>query len=115
MSSLFRDVDLDDLPPEKRYAPVREPHVQAAEDMRRYITYDLGKKEPDSDPPPPKPNRVDYIAAVEFMRVDYIAELMRALTYGEMIELAAAIWAKADGEITIEKLPQILWDWSVKP
>ena len=47
--------------------------------------------------------------------VDRIAELMRDLTYGEMVELAGEIWATGNGEITAENLPQILWDWAVSP
>jgi hypothetical protein len=47
-------------------------------------------------------------------RVDEIAALMLALTYGEMIELADAIWkAQPDGSaITAENLPAVLHHWS---
>lgn len=47
-------------------------------------------------------------------RLDEIAALVLALTYGEMIELADAIWqAQAEGlAITQENLPALLHRWS---
>ena len=47
-------------------------------------------------------------------RIDEIAALMLALTYGEMIALADAIW-KAQPEqstVTAENLPAVLHHWS---
>jgi hypothetical protein len=44
-----------------------------------------------------------------------IANLVRALTYGEMIELAGAMWkAKGEAAITAETLPGILHAWATK-
>lgn len=100
MSSLFRD--LDELPPERRYAPVREPHVQAAVDITRKMIYGDRQAVEADLPKPPRLNPVDHIA-----------ELMRALTYGEMIEFAAELcMIKGDGEITQQNLPDILWNWA---
>jgi hypothetical protein len=47
-------------------------------------------------------------------RIDEIAALMLALTYGEMIALADAIWkAQPEGStITAENLPAVLHHWS---
>ena len=48
-------------------------------------------------------------------RLAEIATLVRLLTFGEMVELAAEIWKAADGkEITAETLADILWTWSSK-
>ena len=53
-------------------------------------------------------------------RLDQIASLIRSLTYGEMMDLAAAIWkarpADADGAISLklETLPGTLHRWSTK-
>lgn len=46
-------------------------------------------------------------------RLDEIAEKVCALTYGEMIELAEAIWkAKGEAEITQATLPAVIHQWS---
>lgn len=47
-------------------------------------------------------------------RLDEIATLVLALTYGEMIDLANAIWrAQPDGSpLTQETLPALLYRWS---
>lgn len=45
--------------------------------------------------------------------LDDIASLLRRLTYGEMMDLAAAVWAvKSEGDVTAESLPGILHRWS---
>ena len=45
--------------------------------------------------------------------IDDLASLMRALTYGEMIELTKAIWkANGDQPITLERLPGIWHQWA---
>lgn len=49
-------------------------------------------------------------------RLSEIAELVRALTYGEMIEFAKAIWNIRPNEVeplTEETLPGVLHRWSV--
>jgi hypothetical protein len=47
-------------------------------------------------------------------RLDEIATLVLALTYGEMIDLASAIWkAQPEGSpLTQETLPALLYRWS---
>jgi len=47
-------------------------------------------------------------------RLDEIADVMRALTYGEMMELAASMWnVKPDGSsLTEDNLPAVLYRWS---
>jgi len=45
--------------------------------------------------------------------LDDIGSLVRSLTYGQMIDLAAALWsAKGDREITADTLPAILHSWA---
>jgi hypothetical protein len=46
-------------------------------------------------------------------RLDEIATLMRALTYGEMMELAHAIWKiRPEGVVDQQSLPMMLHLWS---
>jgi len=47
-------------------------------------------------------------------RLDEIAGVVRALTYGEMIELASSMWnVKPDGSsLTEHNLPAVLYRWS---
>jgi len=47
-------------------------------------------------------------------RLDEIADVMRALTYGEMMELAASMWnVRPDGgSLTEHNLPGVLYRWS---
>ncbi len=50
---------------------------------------------------------------VPYDPIEKIAQLIRLLTYGEMIELAAGLWnAAGDGEITAKALPVILHRWA---
>lgn len=45
--------------------------------------------------------------------LDEIATAIRALTYGEMMELAEAIWkTKPESDITQDALPMMLHKWS---
>lgn len=45
--------------------------------------------------------------------LDEIAKLVRALTYGEMMDLCEKVWgAKPDGELTQATLPATLHRWS---
>ena len=45
--------------------------------------------------------------------LDDIAALIQTLTYGEMIELANAIWkSRSEGDVTGETLPSVLHRWS---
>jgi len=49
-------------------------------------------------------------------RLNEIATLMRALTYGEMMELAHAIWKiRPDGAVDQHSLPMMLHLWSTLP
>lgn len=47
-------------------------------------------------------------------RLDEIADVVRALTYGEMMELAASMWnVRPDGSgLTEDNLPTVLYRWS---
>ena len=47
-------------------------------------------------------------------RLDEIAEALRTLTYGEMIELAESMWKvnSRGSEITESTLPNVLYRWS---
>lgn len=47
-------------------------------------------------------------------RLDEIADVVRALTYGEMMELAASMWSvRPDGgNVTESNLPAVLYRWS---
>jgi hypothetical protein len=46
--------------------------------------------------------------------VDEIAELLRTLTYGEMIELADGLWdARSLGDISRDALPALLHRWAL--
>jgi hypothetical protein len=45
-------------------------------------------------------------------KLDAIATLVKALTYGEMMELAEALWkVKGEGEVTQDSLPGMLHRW----
>jgi hypothetical protein len=50
----------------------------------------------------------------DHFRLDEIAEALRTLTYGQMIELAESMWkVKPQGaEITESDLPNVLYRWS---
>lgn len=41
-----------------------------------------------------------------------IAEMVRALTYAEMIEFAGALWKRGNGKVNNETLPAILHAWA---
>ena len=47
-------------------------------------------------------------------RLDEIADVLRALTYGEMMELAESMWnVRPDGSsLTEHNLPKLLYRWS---
>jgi hypothetical protein len=96
---LPRNLDPDDY---------RPPHVRAAE-----------REVPDS----PAMNEIDSGATVNLRQLeerlarkplDEIASLVRGLTYGEMIELAATMWkSQPEGTaITQDNLPTLLHLWS---
>jgi len=108
---------LEEIPESKQYAPpqYRKPEDQACVDMIRRMRYGFYKE---SEVMPAvsstnNPSDTRPVSATLANLLDYIADLMRALTYGEMMELADAIWAKrGDGEITGESLPAVLHRWS---
>ena len=66
---------------------------------------------------PPEPDLVDFNKLEkEFNRerLNDIAVLMRALTYGEMMEFSQAMWKISDGfEINEITLPAVLHRWAV--
>lgn len=69
--------------------------------------------------PPPPADRTDIRglptrAVIELDRPAEIAALVRSLTFGEMIDLAAAMWKlRPDGaDITQENLPAIMHMWA---
>ena len=107
-----REIDERDLVFDARPKTAVEAAEQAIQDMKEmpeplddpfeYLTPSLGDFRKIAKRSPRSP-------------IDAIAELMRGLTYGEMVELAGEIWAVRDREITAENLPQILWDWAVSP
>jgi hypothetical protein len=47
-------------------------------------------------------------------RLDEIADVVRLLTYGEMMELAESMWSvrPGDSELTEDNLPAVLYRWS---
>jgi hypothetical protein len=53
---------------------------------------------------------------LSYNRLNEIATLMRALTYGEMMELAHAIWKiRPEGAVDEHSLPMMLHLWSMSP
>lgn len=63
----------------------------------------------------PRPQRIFGAPDHGIPPLEEIARLMRSLTYGEMIELAKALWtAKDDTEITADTLPAILHAWATR-
>jgi hypothetical protein len=66
---------------------------------------------------PPEPLAVDLRkleAELGRRRLDEIADVVRALTYGEMMELAQSMWnvRPADSELNEHNLPAVLYRWS---
>jgi hypothetical protein len=83
------------------------------------------------DPPPANAlcrNRSDEIAEGEYLNVDSlvvnalcrnrineIAEMIRALTYAEMLEFARGLWSlRGRGKVNLETLPRILHAWATQ-
>jgi hypothetical protein len=65
----------------------------------------------------PADSRVDLLrleAEMGRKRLDEIADVVRLLTYGEMMELAESMWSiRPDGsELTEHNLPAVLYKWS---
>jgi len=61
---------------------------------------------PAAAPPPPVPKHSP---------LDDIANMLRAITYGEMIELAGELWReRGEGDIDLKTLPAIFHLWSTK-
>jgi hypothetical protein len=76
-----------------------------------------GNCPPDGDPHETDAPTVDLRKLEEELgrrRLDEIADVVRALTYGEMMELAASMWnVKPDGSnLTEHNLPAVLYRWS---
>lgn len=72
-----------------------------------------------TSPPPAKQREVNLKALEDELsrnRLSEIAQHVRALTYGEMMELAKGIWDLRPSEVlplTEENLPMVLHLWSV--
>jgi hypothetical protein len=71
----------------------------------------------DAEPKAPVPPIVDLRkleAQLGRKRLDEIADFVRALTYGEMIELAESMWSVRpdDSELNAHNLPAVLYRWS---
>jgi hypothetical protein len=49
----------------------------------------------------------------ERVTIDVIAELLRTLTYGEMIELAGGLWDARSLDISKDSLPALLHRWAM--
>lgn len=71
---------------------------------------------PSDNPPRPCPRKHAFSECVKAAPLDYIASLVRSLTYGEMMDLSAALWSKRepDSEVTEKELPGIFHRWSAK-
>jgi hypothetical protein len=70
--------------------------------------------EPQEQPAPPVVDLGKLEAALGRKRLDEIADFVRGLTYGEMIELAESMWnVRPDGsELNERNLPAVLYRWS---
>ena len=66
------------------------------------------------EPAPPIVDLRKLEAELGRKRLDEIADVVRALTYGEMIELAESMWnvKPDDSELTERNLPSVLYRWS---
>jgi len=107
-----------------------DPEAQAAKRAIETVNSAIPQRELDPDDPYDyhsvrlptvrMKGKLVYPEATRANRLDQIATLIRLLTYGEMMDLAAAIWkarpADADGAISLklETLPGTLHRWSAK-
>ncbi len=66
------------------------------------------------EPVPPAVDLRKLEAELGRRRLDEIADVVRTLTYGEMMELATSVWnVRPDGsELTESNLPAVLYRWS---
>jgi len=72
-------------------------------------------KPPEAIPLPPPETDTSPSLVPEHSPLDDIANMLRAATYGEMIELAAEMWAaRGDGDINLDTLPAVLHRWSTR-
>lgn len=87
-----------------------ETPLQYAQPYRRGQIYDSASGPAPQDAEPGEPAAS---TAISMKPLDEIAMLVRALTYGEMMELAAGFWgAKGEDEITQADLPAIIHAWA---
>lgn len=69
----------------------------------------------DEEPADMPPDPEQPAQEAQSNRLNEIATIVRALTYGEMMELAAGFWlAKPEGEMTPEAMAPTLHKWSQK-
>jgi hypothetical protein len=96
-------------------------HVEVAEEMLLRLRDPLLEPRTESEVMPVETDIIDRglsdirpPSATEANRLDQIATLIRSLTYGEMMNLAAALWKmRPEGkEVTEQELPEILHRWS---
>jgi hypothetical protein len=72
---------------------------------------------PMTSPPPPSPQPLAIPPDVD--RLAGIASLVRALTYGEMMEMVSGLYGRDKSDpaapIGYSNMPDILHDWATKP
>lgn len=75
---------------------------------------DMPRHDASPDPVPPVVDLRKLEAELGRKRLDEIADVVRALTYGEMMELAESMWSVRPPEtgLTEENLPAVLYRWS---
>jgi hypothetical protein len=97
------------LPTADPAAPPARPEVAARLEAAAR-SEDPGSQEP----APPVVDLRKLEAELGRKRLDEIADVVRALTYGEMMELAESMWnvRPEDTELTEHNLPAILYRWS---
>jgi hypothetical protein len=106
-------------------------HLAQASSLASARSFSSAQPDPVEQPPAPPPvSGAEEAASVEpappivdlrkleaelgRKRLDEIADVVRALTYGEMIELAESVWnvKPGDSELNEGNLPAILYRWS---
>jgi hypothetical protein len=75
---------------------------------------DVARADAGRDPAPPVVDLRKLEVELGRKRLDEIADVVRALTYGEMMELAESMWnvRPDDSELNERNLPAVLYRWS---
>jgi hypothetical protein len=108
MSGFELPKDLNDLDPKQGGA-----HTDS--DGAEYLNFDTtANSAPFSPPMNSTVNLHGHNDKPRHSRLDEIAEALRTLTYGEMLELAESMWkVNSQGiQITESDLPNVLYRWS---